>query len=125
MVHGFISVEIEKIRMILCHITTQKHGNRNSELRTILRNILPILDNDTPMLLMGDLNGEYADDVPTTFRAIGLIDSLHKEKQKIDYIYHSEAVGNVKVELKKEKAIRKLSDHFPLVALIHNEEDSS
>jgi endonuclease/exonuclease/phosphatase family metal-dependent hydrolase len=118
MLHGFISVKIRHIRILLCHIPPEKYGNRKSELRILLHHLLPVLDNADPILLLGDLNSTYHDDVATTFRAIGFSDSLSEDKSRVDYILHSGIEEDVKVIWKRNKEMGRLSDHFPLIATL-------
>lgn len=124
MVHGFISVEINRLRIVLSHIPTSDHGDRSSELRSLLRHLLPILDKRSPLLLLGDLNGTFHDALPTAFRAVGLVDPLQSEPDRIDYILHNPDLNyEVSIRWDTDPTLLKLSDHFPLIAILTKPED--
>ena len=124
MAHGFISVEIDRVRIVLCHVPTSEYGDRPAELRSLLRHLLPILGKKTPLLLLGDLNGTFQDELPTAFRAVGLIDPLANEVERTDYILHnSDLHHDISVRWDTDRSLLKLSDHFPLIAALTKPED--
>ena len=119
MKHGFISIDLESLKLILCHIPPAKYTDRSRELRQLLAQLLPILEQDQPFILLGDLNGTPQDDFVAALRAIGLIDPIGRHLPRTDYVFaHPCLTDRVSVEILDGGDLQKLSDHFPIVVNI-------
>lgn len=117
--HGFISIDLQYVKFILCHIPPRKYTDRSKELRQLLAQLLPILEQEQPFILLGDLNGSPQDDFVAALRAIGLVDPIRRDIPRTDYVFvHPCIADRVSVRLLQEDNLKKLSDHFPIVVNI-------
>ena len=121
--HGFLSVEIKGTRFVLCHIPpVGEHSTaskRASELRAVLKHIIPYLDSNTPMMLLGDLNGDHDDRFVQGLMAVGLHDQLVSDPARKDYaLCNDSLLDRCSMQWIRSAALQKLSDHFPLVVEI-------
>lgn len=119
MKHGFISIDLQSLKLILCHIPPEKYTDRSKELRQLLAQLLPILEQEQPFILLGDLNGSPQDDFVAALRAIGLIDPIGRDMPRTDYVFaHPCLMDRVSVEILQGEDLQKLSDHFPIIVNI-------
>ena len=135
MTHGVISVEINSIHVVLCHIPPGKYAahqknetdprkqqqGRATELRALLDIVLPKIKNNKELIVIGDLNGDYHDDLVATLRGIGLIDPigpglLENGDKRLDYVFCSPNLeSRISAQVIQNPSMRQLSDHFPLI----------
>lgn len=116
MKHGFISIELQSVKILLCHIPPEKYTDRSKELRQLLAQILPMLEQKQPFILLGDFNAMPNEDFIGALRAVGLVDPIGNDTPRTDYVFaHPSIADNVSVQMLQEDQMSKLSDHYPLI----------
>lgn len=132
MTHGLISVDIEHIQVMLCHIPPKKYTKYNDrcvEYRQLLPFVLPRITMNLPLLFLGDLNAPMQDDLVSGLRALGLLDSIADQSaERTDYVLHNAPLqSHIRITtfakdtvLHADSNIRmyNVSDHTPIIVQI-------
>ena len=145
MTHGLISVEIANIHVVLCHIPPGKYAahqqnepdlkkqqqGRAKELRALLDIVLPKIKSNKKLIVIGDFNGGYHDDLVASLRAIGLVDPigpglLNNGEARLDYVFCSPNIeSDISANVIQDPKMEQLSDHYPLMIEIASPKNKS
>ena len=132
MTHGLISVDIEQVQIILCHIPPKKHTKYNDrciEYRQLLPFLLPRITMNLPLLFAGDLNAPMQDDLVSGLRALGLRDPIADESMdRTDYVLTNTSFAphvhitnfakDALLHADSEIRVYNVSDHTPIIVEI-------
>ena len=113
MSHGLIACELGPITLMLTHIPPKKYTNRSVELRVLLKSILPILQHNRPLILMGDFNASAQDPLLIALQAIGLHPLI--TSQICEQVFVSDSLLPItQATIEWEEGLERLSDHLPI-----------